>query len=439
MPSRTADRRSNARRTLRAVSGRVLRAANSRLCRLWRASEGSIALNFALAGPAIVMLVVGAVDLMAVHNAKGRLQSIADSAALAGAPALALATDGAGAREQADVFVRAHMGEWDDAPTYTASYEVLEQGGQRAIRVLLQANRPSFFANMLPPGGWDFKGDATATSVGLVPLCVLITGQSGSKLLNVKDSSRMSAPACMVHSNRDIDVEGGNITAAAAQAVTSARGFISPAANVGAARIDDPFAALDLDYSKKLSCSAGDIARQKITVTSGTHYLAPGLHCGGIEATGTARIVLNPGDHFFLGGHLIVKESARLEGRDIVLFFDKASKFEFKDQSVVNLDGRKEGPYAGIVMGGTRDNTQDFIISADHVESLLGVIYVPSARLIVEGKADVARDSAWTVIVAKELQLKGSPSLFINANYNASDVPVPSGVGNRAGGSRLIH
>jgi len=122
----------------------------------------------------------------------------------------------------------------------------------------------------------------------------------------------------------------------------------------------------------------------------------------------------------------------------VVLFFDKASKFEFKDRAVVNLDGRKEGQYAGIVMGGTRDNTQDFIISADHVESLLGVIYVPSAKLIVEGRADVARDSAWTVIVSKSLELKGSPSLFINANYGGSDVPVPAGVGPGAGGSRLI-
>ena len=77
-------------------------------------------------------------------------------------------------------------------------------------------------------------------------------------------------------------------------------------------------------------------------------------------------------------------------------------------------------------------------MSADHVESLLGVIYVPSARLIVEGSAEVARDSAWTVIVAKEVQLKGEPSLFINANYELSDVPVPEGVGPRAGDSRLV-
>src|SRR5690606_20432056 len=162
-----------------------------------------------------------------------------------------------------------------------------------------------------------------------------------------------------------------------------------------------------------------------------------GQHCGGIEAKGSARIILEPGEHFFLGGHLDIKEDARLEGTDVVLFFDKASKFDFKDRALVRLDGRKSGPYAGIVMGGTRDNNLDFIISSDNVESLLGVIYVPAARLVVEGSADVARESAWTVIVAKALQLRGSPSLFINANYDASDVPVPSGVGPR-GGARLV-
>ncbi|MGZ9115128.1 MAG: hypothetical protein ACXW3K_10945, partial [Brevundimonas sp.] len=161
-------------------------------------------------------------------------------------------------------------------------------------------------------------------------------------------------------------------------------------------------------------------------------------HCGGLNIAGTATVFLEPGEHWFLGGHLIVKESARLEGDDVVLFFDKNAKFEFIDNALVRLSGRETGDYTGIVMAGTRDNTQDFIISSDNVESLLGVIYVPSALLLVEGRADVARESAWTVLVAQSLQLKGSPSLFINANYDASDVPVPDGVGPRTGGSRLI-
>ena len=406
--------------------------------RLRRSERGSIALKFAFAGPAVILLGVGGIDLMAVHTAKARLQSIADAAALAGAPALALATDGSAARERADAFVRGQMGEWAEAPTYEASYEILDRGGQRAIRVLLRGHRTSFFANMLPPGGWNFIGDATASTAGLTPLCVLISGSNGAKLLNIKDSSQMKAPACLVHSNLDILVEGGNITAASVQAVTTAGGSISPSASTGAAPIDDPFADLDLERDPALGalCSPMELAN-RVKVSSGVHYVQAGRHCGGIEAYGAARVVLAPGEHFFLQGALVVKEDARLEGQDVVLFFDTMSKFDFTDRALVSLDGRKTGPYAGIVMGAMRDNRQDFVISADHVESLLGVIYVPSARLIVDGDADVARDSAWTVIVAKEMQMKGAPSLFINANYDATDVPVPAGVGPR-GGARLI-
>jgi len=420
-------------------AGRPVLSAWARWVRRFlHAPEGSIALKFALVGTAVIMLGAGAIDLLAVHNAKTRLQAIADAAALSGAPVLALATDDLGARERAASFVRGQMAEWVDAPSYEATYEVVTQGGQRGLRVLLRGNRPSFFANMLPPGGWFFIGDATASAVGLVPLCVLVTGETGSKVLNVLDAGRMSAPACLVHSNRDIEVEGGSIRAAMVHAATSARGVISPTPNTGAARIEDPFLTLDVGQAGRLRCSPSELATGKIVVTSGTHYIPPGRHCGGIEAGGAARIALGAGDHHFIAGALVIKEGARLEGQDVVLLFDATSKFEFKDNAVVNLAGRTEGPFTGIVMGASRDNRQDFIISADNVDSLLGVIYVPSARLIVEGSAEVAQDSAWTVIVAKEMQMKGTPSLIINANYSASSVPVPSGVGNRVGGSRLI-
>ncbi len=404
-------------------------------------SRGSIALKAALILPAVLMMGAGAFDLTQVQASRIRLQDIADSAALAAANDLSLATDGSNATERARAYVDTHLSEWgDQAPKVEAVYEVLDIEGQRAIKVRLNGHRPSFFASLLPPGGWHFGAQSTATTMGRVPLCVLVSGDKGNQLLYVKDTSRLNAPACLVHSNRDIDVEGAaSVSAASTQAVTSARGFITPTANTGAASISDPFVNLDLERKGGLGviCGVAELLN-RIRVDSGTHYIPPGNHCGGIEARGTARVVLQPGEHMFLKGHLVIDESARLEGRDVVAFFDKQSKFEFKDQARVNLDGRKSGPYAGIVMGAMRDNKQDFVVSADHVESLLGVIYVPSARLIVEGSSDVARDSAWTVIVAEELQLKGSPSLFINANYDASDVPVPNGVGPRTGGSRLI-
>lgn len=402
------------------------------LGRFMRETRGSIALKFAFVGPAIFLLGVGAIDLLAVSAAQGRLQSIADAGALAGAPALALATDGAAAKERAASFVAAQMSQWADAPEHQETYEIVDQGGQRAIRVLLRGHRPSFFANMLPPGGWHFIGDATASSVSLVPLCVLTTGNTGSRVVNIQDSGRLRAPACMVHSNRDIAVEGGALEAAAVQAVTSATGAITPSPGTGAAPIDDPFANLAIDDGVR--CPRV-VVRPRL---SGVVRLAPGTHCGGLIIGGTAELVLEPGEHLFKAGALLLGGQARLSGTDVVLFFDTASWFEFRDRSMVNLTGRQTGEFAGLVMAATRNNVQNFVVSSDNVETLLGVIYVPSARLVVEGRADVARDSAWTVIVAKELRMIGSPSLFINADYNASSVPVPAGVGPRTGGSRLI-
>ena len=340
--------------------------------RLSRDERGQVALIFALALPAISLLVAGGIDLMNVNAARERVQGIADAAALAGATELSLAINDNAAVSRAHAFVEAHISEWKSAPTVTSDISVITQEGQRIVQVRLDGHSPSFFHDLLPPGGWKYNALSQAVSVGVMPLCVLITGTTEDKTLNVKDSSQLQAPACLVHSNRDILVEGGRIAAAAVQSVTSARGMISPVPGTGAARMDDPFATLSLSQAR--NCSTG---LEKEDVKTGTIRVPPGVHCGGYKMAGDSVLILEPGEHWFLGGHLEIKEDARLTGVDVVLFFDRASKFEFKDHALVNLDGRKTGAYAGMVMVAMRDNNQDFIITSDNVERLLGVIYVP--------------------------------------------------------------
>ena len=94
---------------------------------------------------------------------------------------------------------------------------------------------------------------------------------------------------------------------------------------------------------------------------------------------------------------------------------------------------------AGLVIAALPEHDEKITINSKRVERLEGAIYVPNAILEIGGTNDVARRSAWTVIVAASLMLTGSPNVFINADYGASDVPVPGGVGPRPGGSRLIN
>src|SRR5690606_26560119 len=148
----------------------------------------------------------------------------------------------------------------------------------------------------------------------------------------------------------------------------------------------------------------------------------------GIDVRGNAELMLEPGEHWFLAGELTARGNGRISGDDVVAFFGENARFNFIGQATVDLDGRRSGRFAGMVLVSLRDNEEDFVIAADHVVNLHGVIYIPSARLVVEGQRDVARESAWTVVVAEELRTQGSPQLFINANYDASSVPVPVGV-----------
>jgi hypothetical protein len=403
--------------------------------RLFRQTRGSIAIKFALAVPAIAMLSAGAIDLLAVMSAQTRLQAIADAAALAAAPALGLAADGATARGRAEAFVEAELSEWADAPTVEAEYEVIDEGDLRAIQVRLQGHRISFFANMLPPGGWRFQAEATAAPVGQTPLCVLATGARGS-VIDLVGNTAISAPDCGVHANATITVKGAaGIKGRKIQAVLTASGNLDPLAGEGAASIADPFASMSFPSLNGCLGGAPGQGNPKIYEDGGTHYLEPGIHCQPLTVKKSTTLVLLPGDHFFRKN--VSLQGGRLEGEDVFLFFDHGSDPLFGGADArVNLVGRKSGPYAGMVMATVAGNQPNIILPGRNVERLLGVVYIrhPNGYLEVSGRGAAAEDSAWTVIVATRIISSGNATIRINADYQSSDVPVPNGVGPNAGG-----
>ena len=417
------------------------RRALELLQRLLRETRGSIALKFALAVPAVAMLSVGAIDLAAVTTAQSRLQAIADAAALAAAPTLGLAADEAVARGRAEAFVEAQLSQWVDAPTVEATYEVIEQDEQRAIQVKLEGHRISFFANMLPPGGWHFEALATAVSVGKTPLCVLGTGTTGL-MIDVLGSSRIMAPDCGIHSNAQIKVQDPAPPLPAAQIegrkiqsrLTAIGGGMTPTPGQGAAEIVDPFASMSFPSLDGCPFTGnGQINPMKFE-DGGTYYFEPGIHCRPIQIGYNTRVILKPGDHFFRK-NLVLQGRARLEGEDVFLFFNHVSDPDFNGQFArVNLVGRKSGPYAGMVMATVGGGSPNIILPGEKVERLLGVVYVRNGFLQVTGNGVAAEDSAWTVIVARQVLLNGTARIRINADYDGSDVPVPNGVGPNAGG-----
>ena len=125
------------------------------------------------------------------------------------------------------------------------------------------------------------------------------------------------------------------------------------------------------------------------------------------------------------------RSNAALRGENVSFYFaDDEATFEFKDKGLVELSAPEEGPMAGILFFANRENTigQRYEISSDSARKLLGTIYLPNAVLEVGGTGKVADASAYTVIVVDRLKID-TANLVVNADYAASDVPVPDGLG----------
>jgi hypothetical protein len=461
-------------------------APSRRVQRFWRDARGTIAIKFAMALPAIALVALGAIDLNAVQSDRSRLQDIADAAALAGGRELALAIDEEGPIQRAESFIQGHLDDWEGAPAVEPDVKMVTLAGQqRALKVDLVGNRPSFFGNLLPPGGWTLKASATASPVSIAPLCVLAHGTRQNEGLKLSDASRIEAPVCLLHANRSVEVAPlAAIRAATTQAVGRATGNIQRAPQDGAPAMEDPY--LTLDPRPPGGCNPRN--RKRVDVRKNT-TLQPGLHCDDYYVRRDAVLTLAAGEHYFVGSRLALTATSRLAGDDVVMIFDQAA-FDFIDRSRVNLSGRRTGPLAGFVMiglrpplgwcplgrppsddddddddgglvgglvGGLLELTQavlsdlldairpancllgsEFRMASDNVESLDGVIYFPQSKLIVQGFDRIAEASDWTVMVVEDLQIRGSPTLVINADYAGAVVPVPAGVGPQGGAVNLV-
>ena len=59
---------------------------------------------------------------------------------------------------------------------------------------------------------------------------------------------------------------------------------------------------------------------------------------------------------------------------------------------------------------------------------LLGTIYLPNGTLKIDSEGPIADKAAYTAIIARAIKLYEGPTLYLNSDYDASDVPVPEGL-----------
>jgi hypothetical protein len=103
---------------------------------------------------------------------------------------------------------------------------------------------------------------------------------------------------------------------------------------------------------------------------------------------------------------------------------------KFVGNSTISLTGAIAGDLAGLLFFESRAGKpgRTHRINSAKANKLTGTIYLPKGKLRIDPNGSVAEDSAYTAIIANEIEIDEGPMLVLNSDYGASNVPVPDGI-----------
>ena len=443
-----------------------------RLRKFGRNRDGGVVLLVALAFPVLMLMSTVALEYGSLSKRRGALQSAADSGSIAGANQFKLAnTDDASAIQVAISTAKAQAvaQATDGGGSTQAVAEVV--GKHSGVRVVVTETVPVTFSKFLGVPEVVLTAESTAKLSGTTRLCLLALDPKAKKAFSAEKNARIAAPDCSIYSNSKSPegISAGDGAVATALTMCSAGGYKGTSMNfmpppaTECPPLRDPLAnrappsvGSCIFLSASVNVNAAD-STKTVKIAKGTYTLDPGTYCNGLEITDGATVTLRPGVYVMKNGPLVVKKKASMTGENVGFFFtgDKGGLLFDKD-STISLTAPKDGDMASLLFFEERSvanpapppepdgllgtvlapvapltdtPVRQYRIISDNARTLLGTIYLPAGRLIVDSKKPVADQSAYTVVVARLVNLYEGPNLILNARYGNSDIPVPDGVG----------
>jgi hypothetical protein len=254
--------------------------------------------------------------------------------------------------------------------TYLATLTVTDATGGRGTTTVPVVVPPSIFVlNATANAALSIAGGASITVPGGV-----VVDSSSSSAISLTKKSQLSASV--------IDVLGG--------APPRPGSSVSPPPATGVS-IPDPLAALTGPNPTGLN-NYGSISLNK-----GTLMINPGIYSE-IKVSNSASLTLNPGIYIIEGGGLTVTGSASISGSGVMIYNagsnypsagGKFSGITLSSAGAITLSAPTSGPYAGVLIFQSHENTLALSFSGGALTGLNGTIYAPSAPLSLTGSAQL--------------------------------------------------
>ena len=394
--------------------------------------RGATALTFALAGSALLVAGAGAVDYARLAGMRSDLQAIADRSSLAAAREFRLGNANAGTiGTVASAYASQALAQRSVTATVSPSVDTVA----KTVTVRLDATVPSTILRWASLAATQVSVQATAKVVGGAPICVIGLDRVQQQTIYLSQAARLKAPGCAVYSDssnskglyiQDMAVLDAAYICSSGGKIKYGLGTFNPNPETDCPVIPDPLAA------RPAPAVSSTCLKTNYTILAGSDILMPGTYCGGLTVRGLAQVRLEPGIYVIKDGDLLITDLASFVGTGVGFYITGVNtRLRFEGGATVSLTAPKSGAMAGLLVFEDRSvpNIVKHEISADNANTLLGTFYIPRGQLDVSALRPVADKSAYTIIVADRFTLGAGPTMVLNTDYAASDVPVPDGVG----------
>ncbi len=441
---------------------------------------GNVLLVFGLGLPVLMGLTSAALEYGSLVKRRTELQRAADGGSIAGVNQFKLANADDAAAIRAAIAMAQGQAQAQGPTDRTTQVQAEVQGNHSSVQVTVRETVPLTFGKLLNTPTVELVVTSTAKLAGTTRLCLLSLDPKAKKAFSAEKNARLAAPDCSLYSNSKSQegISAGEGAVASALTICSAGGYKGTSANftpppaTDCPALKDPLAdraapsvgpCVVLDIS--INANAAD-STKPVKIVKGAHALRPGTYCNGLEITDGATVTLLPGVYVMKNGALVVKKKASMIGDNVGFYFTgEKGGLLFDKDSIVSLTAPKDGEMESLLFFEERSVSnpalppepdassgatpppppetdrpvRQYRIISDNARTLLGTIYLPAGRLIIDSKKPVADQSAYTVVVARLVNLYEGPNLVLNARYGSSDIPVPEGVGPSSADTVLSH
>jgi hypothetical protein len=404
-----------------------------------RRSEAGQAIAAVAVGLLVLIGIVGlAIDMGYMRFEKRRMQSAADSAAIAAASEL---------QYYPSDDIKIKMAAWDDSKANGFENDVngavvvpssppLDApfaGGSNYVEVKVQQNVPTFFMRIFGVNSTSLSVTAVA-ELGSSRGCIYALDPAS---LGITVNATVTAPNCGIVNNAALSIGGGCINAASIGVLQPfGGGCATPAPVSGIAQANDPLAYLTVPAAPSCTQPALVTINSAIPTT-----LPPCIYSGGIRVapTNTGAVTFQPGVHYLSGIGLQSSGPSDLSGNGVTLFvcdalsglgacsaLGPAPSVQIANTGTVTLSAPVDGSTGGIpgiLFFQHRLDAASATISGGNV-FLTGALYFPGALLTLGAN----QQTPYMILVAQSILFQGA-TIFGNPttgnNYSSLSTGSP--------------